>query len=214
MSSDPYDTIAKHYDRLIEPLNIRLKGHGLALAPPRRDQRVLDMGCGTGTLLERYRDGGSAVWGIDASPAMLAVARRRLGPKASLLLGDVTRTPLAEASFDLVTVTMVLHEMPPEVRSAAVDEARRLIRPGGQLLAIDYHRGPLGFPRGWLLRGLTTVIERAAGREHWRGYRHFLAAGALPALASSHGLTVRARRIVGRGTFGVFLLESERSADA
>ncbi len=206
MADDPYRTIARIYDRLIEPLNSKLKGLGLRMCPPAPGQKVLDIGCGTGTLLEQYRDGGATITGIDPSPSMLDKARYRLGPDAALVLADAQRTPFSGESFDLVTVTMVLHELPPIVRTAVLDEASRVLRPQGKILAIDFHDGPLVFPKGWVIRTLVTFVERAAGRKHFAGFRHFVTHGALPQLAADRGIRVETTRILGNGNMAVLVL--------
>lgn len=203
---DPYRFIASRYDQLIEPLNAKLKNIALSLCPPRAGLAVLDVGCGTGTLLERYVDLGSRAFGIDPSSAMLEVARRRLGSRAELALGDARAMPFGEDSFDVVTFSMMLHELAPTMRNAVVREACRVLRADGRLLVIDYHHGPFGFPRGWLVKGFTFSVERIAGGEHFSGYRHFVTHGAIPGLARNHTLEIETHKIVGHGNFGVFLL--------
>ena len=63
------------------------------MLPPREGMDVLDVGCGTGIQLASYQEAGCRVSGIDASQAMLNVARRRLGERADLQLGDAARMP-------------------------------------------------------------------------------------------------------------------------
>ena len=205
-STDPYRTVARFYDLLIEPANVKLKDIGVTMAPPEPGLTLLDVGCGTGTMLERYAAGGCEVTGLDASAAMLAQARRRLGPGAHLHLGDAARMPFADAAFDLVVMTMVLHEMPPQLRSAVLAEAIRVLDPQGRLLLIDYAAGPWRFPKGWLLKAFVTTVEALAGAEHFRGYRHFLRHGGLPALARRHELQVAHRRVIGGGNLELCVL--------
>ena len=209
---NPYEIIATLYDPIFEPLSRVLKDVGASMCPPQPGLDVLDVGCGTGTMLERYVVGGCRVAGVDASAAMLEVARQRLGPSGRLILGDASVMPFDDDAFDLVTFTMVLHELDPGTRAAVVREALRVLRPGGQMLVIDYHVGPLLFPRGWLQRGFTTFVERIAGRAHYRGFRHFVTHGAIPGLAAAHGLRVEARRVMAQGNFAIFVLRHGRSS--
>jgi hypothetical protein len=81
-----------------------------------------------------------------------------------------------------------------------------VLRPGGRLLVIDYHPGPLRFPRGYWVRPLILAAERLAGREHFHHHLAFLAGGGIPALARSHGFAVDRSRVVKGGTFGIYVL--------
>jgi ubiquinone/menaquinone biosynthesis C-methylase UbiE len=202
---DAYRRAARWYDRLFGRLNAGLRGLGLKMFPPREGMQVLDVGCGTGIQLARYQQARCRVSGIDASPAMLAVARRRLGDTASLQLGDATRLPYPDQAFDLVLASTVLHELSPGARAAALGEIRRVLRPGGRVLLTDFEAGPVRSARGWVTKGIITAAETAAGRTHHRNSRHFLAHGGLPTLLSAQGFSVEQRRIVGGGAIGLYL---------
>ena len=94
---------------------------------------------GLGRLLELLAPRIAAGLGVDASRAMLALARARLAraglAHCAVRLADMYRLPLADASFDVVVLQMVLHHA--ETPAAALAEATRVLRPGGLLLAID-----------------------------------------------------------------------------
>jgi ArsR family transcriptional regulator len=131
----------------------------LGLLPPAGLGRVLDIGTGTGRLLEVLAPRVSAGLGIDASRAMLALARSRLArpglTHCAVRLADMYRLPLADAGFDLVVLQMVLHYA--EDPAAALAEAARVLRPGGRLLVVD-----LG------AHARTDVMIRLAHR--WPGF--------------------------------------------
>ena len=111
----------------------------LSLVPPGPEGRLLDIGTGTGRVLEllapRVREG----LGVDASKAMLALARARLSAPGlahcAVRLADMYRLPLADRSFDTVVLQMVLHHA--EDPAGAVQEATRVLSPNGRLLVID-----------------------------------------------------------------------------
>ena len=172
----------------------------LHLTPP---LDVLDVGCGTGTLLNHYREAGCRTFGIDLSQAMLRVAREKLN---DLTLGDASRMPFPDGSFDLVTAMLTFHEMPALLRSPVMSDAKRVLKRGGRLLIIDYHPGPIHSSEGWLHKATITLIESLAGREHSRNYRSFMANGGLMPLLAENGLLVDAKRVVGDGTIGLYLL--------
>ena len=101
--------------------------------------RLLDIGTGTGRVLELLAPRVRQALGVDASKSMLALARARLAGLAfahcMVRLGDMYRLPLPDRSYDIVVLQMVLHhaEDPGQVLAEAV----RVLRPGGRLLLID-----------------------------------------------------------------------------
>jgi ArsR family transcriptional regulator len=111
----------------------------LSLVPPGQDGRLLDIGTGTGRVVELLAPRMREALGIDASKAMLALARARLsGPgfaHCAVRLADMYRLPLADNAFDTVVLQMVLHHA--EDPAGAVQEASRVLTPGGTLLVID-----------------------------------------------------------------------------
>jgi len=205
MSKDPYKMTAKFYDRLFGPFNGALRSIGLKIYPPREGMKVLDVGCGTGAHLELYREAGCVVFGIDRSPAMLHRARRRLGDASHLDLGDASRMPYHDGEFDLVVMSMALHEMPPSMRGDVIGEIKRVLKEDGRILFIDYHRIHLRTGKGWLSRAAIHFVEFLAGRNHFRNYRSFLAHNGLSGLIEAHGLSVEKRKIVSGGNLALLL---------
>lgn len=113
----------------------------LSLVPPDAG-RLLDIGTGTGRVLELLAPRISRGLGIDASKAMLALARSRLArancAHCTVRLGDMYRLPLADASFDIAVLQMVLHHA--EDPAGALAEVARVLRPGGTMMVIDLAR--------------------------------------------------------------------------
>ncbi len=111
----------------------------LSLIPDQGAGRLLDIGTGTGRVLELLAPRVTEALGIDASKAMLALARARLSKAeyahCAVRLGDMYRLPLTDASFDIVVLQMVLHYA--EDPAGAIAEALRALRPGGRLIVID-----------------------------------------------------------------------------
>jgi ubiquinone/menaquinone biosynthesis C-methylase UbiE len=177
--------------------------------PPIKGMLVLDVGCGTGIHLQRYQKVGCEVFGIDLSPSMLQVARDRLGANANLHRGDASNMPYADKMFDLIIMSTVLHEMPSSVRSEVIDESKRTLKKDGRVLLIDFHPGPIKPIKGWINKSIITVAEIAAGRKHFKNYRHFIKNKGLPALISAHGLSVEQEKIVGGGSIALLLLQKD-----
>ena len=201
-----YKRVAKFYDSLFEPFNKGLRAIGMKMFPPKEGMLVLDVGCGTGIHLERYQKAGCLVYGIDLSLAMLQVARERLGENADLHLGDASQMPYPDNKFDLIIMTTVLHEMSPSVRSAVIEESKRVLDKNGRILLIDFHPGPIKPMKGWINKSIISIVEFLAWGEHFRNYRHFIKNKGLPALISAHGLSVVQERVVGGGSMALFLL--------
>ncbi|TDC60064.1 class I SAM-dependent methyltransferase [Streptomyces hainanensis] len=110
----------------------------LALAGDVAGHRILDAGCGSGPLSAALRDRGAVVTGIDASAGMLALARRRLGDDAALHVVDLSAPlPFADGEFDDVVASLVLHYL--EDWGPTLAEMRRVLRPGGRLIASVHH---------------------------------------------------------------------------
>jgi SAM-dependent methyltransferase len=100
-------------------------------------REALDVGCGTGALIERAALTHPAPFvGLDLSLEMLAAARRKLGPRAGLVAGSAARLPFRSRAFDLVVSTSALHHWhDPE---AGLCEIRRVLRPGGRVAITDW----------------------------------------------------------------------------
>lgn len=100
--------------------------------------RVLEIGCGTGNLTARVRRAAptAQVTGIDPDPRALARALRK-SPEVTFERGYAQELPCADATFDRVLSSMMLHHLDPEVLNTAVAEAFRVLCPGGSLHIVD-----------------------------------------------------------------------------
>ncbi len=133
---------------LYDPLN-RLLGvpalHDELIGEARLEpgQRVLDVGCGTGSLAVRIRSQlpGVEVIGLDPDPKALAIARRkaaRAGVEVRFEEGYGDALPFADACFDRVTSSLMLHHLELATRNAMLREVLRVLRPGGSLHLLDF----------------------------------------------------------------------------
>ena len=162
--------------------------------------RVLDLGTGTGALALRAAARGAEVVALDVNPAMLAVARQK-AEAASLTdritwreMGVAELDRLPDGIFDAVCAGLCFSELTPDERRYALDQARRLLRPGGYLLLADEVRPPQLWRRllyegmraplvalTWLLTQTSTRavpdlsgLVRAAGFEVTESRTHLL----------------------------------------
>ena len=148
----------------------------------RGDERILDMGCGRGAVLllaARLVPRGSAV-GLDLwsrsdqsgnrpEAARQNAEREGVADRVELHTGDMTAMPFEEASFDVVLSSLAIHNIKSaEGRQRAIDEATRVLKPGGRLLIADF-RQTHTYAERLSQVGLTEVAERGLGWRFWYG---------------------------------------------
>lgn len=110
----------------------------LELAGDVSGRRILDAGCGSGPLSAALRGRGAVVTGVDASAAMVGLARRRLGEDTDLRVADLAAPlPFPDAAFDDVVASLVLHYLQDWTDPLA--ELHRILKPGGRLLVSVNH---------------------------------------------------------------------------
>jgi len=137
-----YDWMASAYTLGRET---RLRARTLDVAGVAADQRVLDVGCGTGTLAlaARERVGvNGTVHGVDASPEMIAraaIKAGRSGLPATFGVAAAQALPFADGSFDVVLCSLAFHHLPREARGPALTEMRRVLKPGGRAVLIEFN---------------------------------------------------------------------------
>jgi ubiquinone/menaquinone biosynthesis C-methylase UbiE len=167
-------------------------------AAPAAGQRILDLGCGTGTLAlqVKQREAGAQVVGLDADPEMLAQARRKAeqaGVELELTEGFSTELPYEDASFDRVLSTLFFHHLDPEPKRRTAREIARVLKKGGELHVADWGR-PSDPVMGTAFLGIRLLdgFENTADNVH----------GRLPAIFEEAGLrraeqTDRLRTVLG-----------------
>jgi len=160
----------------------------LSFARLRMGESVLDVGCGTGALtIEAKRQVGplGMVCGIDASPEMIARAERkarRAGTDVTFMEGAAQAMPFPDAHFDVVVSTLVLHHLPRKGRQQCAAEMRRVVKPHGRVLVIDFASGGSHGQR------LLAHFHRHGGSK----------LGDIIALLSDAGLTIVESGVAGR----------------
>ena len=147
-------------------------------------QRVLDVGCGTGSLAiaaKRKVGPEGVACGVDASPEMLARARsksHKAGLEVDFLQAPAQALPFPDAKFDVVLNTLMLHHLPRASREQCLAEMKRVLRPGGRLLVVEF--------------------AAPAGRQHFSIHRH----GGVGPEAIAHMLKESGLRVVESGNLG------------
>ncbi|MEU3776341.1 class I SAM-dependent methyltransferase [Streptomyces sp. NPDC032472] len=159
-----WDKHARSYDRQMRFFDRTLFGESRSWVCSRATGDVLEVAIGTGLNLPLYPP-GVRLTGIEWSPEMLALARRRarmLGQTADLREADAQALPFPDASFDSVVSTLSLCAIPDDRR--AVAEMSRVLRPGGRLLLLDHVASSARAVRAlqWLVERITVAV----GGEH------------------------------------------------
>jgi ubiquinone/menaquinone biosynthesis C-methylase UbiE len=140
------DWLAPVYDPMctIVGAGMAMRRRTVALAGLRSGDRVLDVGCGTGVLTRLAAETvgpQGAVIGIDPGPAMIGIARlerARSHSRARFEPGVIESLDFADGSFDAVLCSFVLHHLPAELKRAGLREVRRVLKPGGRFLLVDF----------------------------------------------------------------------------
>ena len=128
---------ARDWSEVQEPQSHALYEIVLKALALTRETSLLDAGCGAGSFCELASNIGASVMGLDASNALLDLARQRV-PRATFFEGETEEMPFVEKTFDFVTVLNSLQYVASPVR--ALVDARRVLRPGGKLAIAAWAR--------------------------------------------------------------------------
>ncbi len=160
-----FATIADRYDFITVALSYgqdgRWKRRLVSRAAPSAGRRALDLATGTGDIAFALAARGADVVGLDITPRMIELARRKIVERGSVaappafVVGDMLALPFPSASFDIVTTGYGLRNVPD--LPAAIEEIRRVLRPGGQFVSLDFNRPRNGLVRAAYLAYLDIV---------------------------------------------------------
>jgi len=219
-----FEEIAPRYDQLNDLLSLGLHRHWkrvvLSRLAPRRGERFVDLCCGTGDLAlllaAAVRPGGE-VLGLDAAAAPLALARQRSNAQPWLpvrwLQGDALATGLLNHWADGASMAYGLRNLADP--AAGLVELRRVLRPGGRAVVLDFNRPPsgavvAGFQRGYLRRVVVPAARVFALEEHYAyleaSLERFPSAVEQENLASAAGFRSVRHRPLAAGLMGLLEL--------
>jgi ubiquinone/menaquinone biosynthesis C-methylase UbiE len=122
-------------------------------------KKVLDVGSGNGWVLSRYAKAGADVTGVDLTPAGIELCRKRFsveGLQGRFEVANGEQLPFPDGSFDLVTCMGVAHHSPHP--DAIVNEIYRVLKPGGRLIMMLYHRDSV------LVRFKFPILSKLTGK--------------------------------------------------
>ena len=148
-----YDPVTKH----ALPPNEDWNREAVIKAIPGSPRKIIDLGCGTGstTILLQQAFPNAKIIGLDLSPQMLIMSNHK-AQQAGLnnirwVHGIAEATGLEASEFDVVTASLLFHETPTSISQAILNEAYRLLKPGGKVIILDGHQK--------ILRNTTWLTE-------------------------------------------------------
>jgi ubiquinone/menaquinone biosynthesis methyltransferase len=157
-----FSTIADRYDLITVLLSYgqdrRWKRRLVNLAGIGPGSAALDLACGTGDIAFALASRGARVVGLDVTPRMLQLARakpRAIAGTTRFLAGDMMALPFAGNAFDVVTTGYGIRNVP--IIEPAIAEVKRVLRPGGLFLSLDFNRPESPLVRSVYLAYLTVV---------------------------------------------------------
>jgi ubiquinone/menaquinone biosynthesis C-methylase UbiE len=136
------------------------KGRLIEQARIRSGQRVLDLGCGTGTLTVMIKQAhpNSEVSGLDGDPQILEIARHKAAQAGASITFDegmAYQLPYPDASFDRVLSSMVFHHLTTQDKEKSLAEIYRILKPDGELHLADF-----GEPQGFYAKMVSSLMRR------------------------------------------------------
>src|SRR5215472_1718038 len=142
------------FNQVIDNLQCRALRRALAIAATAPGARLLDVGCGTGRWVRRYKELGFSPVGVDATFGMLRIARAHQ-TNAPLTVGLAQRLPFSDSVFDCLSDITVVQHIPYDLQSTALREMVRVLRPGGRMILLELTRGQCLHmlprpPRDWI----------------------------------------------------------------
>lgn len=172
---------AKIYD-LEKYIMLPIRKKAIEVLNAKTPQLVIDIACGTGSQSYEMAKQGHDVTGVDLSVEMLKQAEKKKKPDLNLKFQqcNATKLPFKDSAFDIATISLALHDMPYEIDLLVLSEAKRVVKPNGTILIIEYLEPKRSLPaklfnpifglyesqywRDFLKRGLKTTLENAGLR--------------------------------------------------
>lgn len=222
-----FTRVAAEYDLATRAMSLGRDRHWkrrlVNLLPALPSPNCVDLACGTGdvTLALAARFPSATITGVDLTPAMIELARaRNPHPRVSFRAADMCRTGLPDGWADMVTGSYALRNAP--VLDDALNEIRRLLKPGGHAAFLDFAKSPvrwrqalqLPLLKGW--GGLWGLLIHG-GPEHAyiaESLRQFPDRRALRGRFMQHGFQLRAARNCFGGMLEILLLEKTNCSGA
>lgn len=166
-------------------------------------KKIVDLGCGTGSQCNLF-DSNFKVIGMDISPQMLAVAKRK-NNSITCICGDIINTCFPNKLFDCSILSFVLHMNNPDDQQKILHEAMRITKDDGIMVITDY-----GVPystKGKIADLLVKIIENLAVEEHRKNYYEYVERGSLDAIIKNQNFFILEKRQFYFGTVETIVIK-------
>lgn len=171
-----YDFLTPAYDVL---LNLMGFGDGqrskiVDLLNLKQSERLLDVGCGTGSLLKvaKRKFPTVSMVGIDIDQKVLNIAGNKFqkeGLDIDLIKTGAEKLPFKTASFDAIVSTLIFHHLPYEIKRQALKEIHRVLKPNGRFLLVDFGKLKLPLKLVYYLEVLIKIPEAKTAKDNVEG---------------------------------------------
>jgi ubiquinone/menaquinone biosynthesis C-methylase UbiE len=185
-----------NYSNVIDPLLKEVRNSIVELSGVKAGDRVLDVGCGSGDQVFHYMQKGAIATGVDRNPNMIWMAERNSKKRgfneATFHVAGAMNLPFPDNSFNIVSISLALHEMERGERTIVVSEMKRVARRKGVLVFADF---AVPLP-GNFVAYLIKTIEFIAGRENHRHFRDYVKQDGLRGILEENRLVPQERALV------------------
>ncbi len=174
-----YDSAATIYDTILFPFLQPIRKAVARELLTFKGKKLLDLCCGTGNQLKYLASQGyTDLHGLDLSKPMLEIGQKSHTP-IHWYEENAAQTSFENATFDVITSTLALHEKDRVVQEAILAETYRILKDNGTLLLVDFI---LDNKSSWLAHKAIPIVERMAGLEHFTNFKSFRTARGLVGL--------------------------------
>ncbi len=191
------------YNTLIDPLLKSMRKRILTYVG--KGQKVVDIASGTGQLVRELSEKSEMVTGVELEASMIRYSDKRLikeqATGISFVQADARNLyAFEDESFDVATMSLALHQFDPEDWDIILAEIFRIAE---TLIIADYsYPLPTGFKRK-----MVYIIERIAGKEHYRNFKAFMNKGGVIPVAEKNSLKCIHSELSGSGVFSMYVLK-------
>lgn len=194
--------LARIYDSVLHVPIRKLRRSVAQILNNAHARKVVDLCCGTGNQISYLRrEGIEQAVGVDISDNMLHQAWRN-GLKDVCIKMDASKTTFDDNSFDAAIMSFSLHEMRADTAKRVFMESKRIVKPGGLLIVVDYsfdyHTRPLA-------RFAARAVEKMVGGDHYRNFKYFMDNDLLIKFAKGLELKEQKRFLLGAVGLWVFI---------
>jgi ubiquinone/menaquinone biosynthesis C-methylase UbiE len=185
-----------NYSTVIDPLLKEVRTSVVEISGIKAGDSVLDVGCGSGDQVFHYIQKGAVATGVDRNPNMIWMAEQNKKKRgfngATFQVAGAMNLPFPDDFFDIVSISLALHEMERDERTIVVSEMKRVVKKKGVLIFADF---AVPLP-GNFVAYLIKTIEFIAGIENYRHFKDYFEQGGLKGLLKENQLPVQKEGLV------------------